>query len=495
MGRFGDWRGRRALAAIMESGLLAADFPRRAHFTHVQWARMTDEQKLESRSPEKDAHTAIAGQSTLLGHLERLARERYEPAVPTLILLWNDCPLSAIRHAAGEALLAIGTPAARAALESMLDDADYFPNDNDLAIRAVFAADPSRAFDRFAPYFDRDCVEAPGGATIPERVLWAFCPMAWVPRVGPQWNDPRAREWFASDPRWTELCVQLRRHHILGDAARNTLEHADQELVSATARRVLQDERRKTKTPRSQPDGDLLNRYCRGDHVGVWDAIRSADGIAGDFREEVLAVARETMRRVAINADLVAKRLGSRGWKALHGSLRTIPEPSHQKWMKEAEDATGASLPPTLKAFWEDVGGVDLVWNYELDEAPSLGVDLAMDEMDPLLVYPPSIVEELREEWDYERGRQNREIAGPFRLDLAPDYLHKANISGGGPYHMELPFFGADPILEGESHRLPFVEYLRMSFRWGGFPRLESHSDRADVQDFLKWISEGLEPF
>jgi hypothetical protein len=73
--------------------------------------------------------------------------------------------------------------------------------------------------------------------------------------------------------------------------------------------------------------------------------------------------------------------------------------------------------------------------------------------------------------------------------------LHKANTSGGGPYGIELPFFGADPIFANEAHELPFVDYLRLCFRWAGFPRLERHADRSDVREFLDVMSKGLVPF
>jgi hypothetical protein len=44
------------------------------------------------------------------------------------------------------------------------------------------------------------------------------------------------------------------------------------------------------------------------------------------------------------------------------------------------------------------------------------------------------------------------ELADPLYLDLAPDCLQKVQISGGGPYGIELPFLGADPIIENEAH-------------------------------------------
>jgi hypothetical protein len=163
--------------------------------------------------------------------------------------------------------------------------------------------------------------------------------------------------------------------------------------------------------------------------------------------------------------------------------------------MRRIEDITGAPLPLSVRAFWEAVGGINFVWDYESGEAPDLGVNLPMDHMDPLCVDAPEVVTHVFEDWEDQRSGINPEFADPFNLDLAPDYLHKANISGGGPYGIELPFLGADPIFAAEAHELPFVDYLRLCFRWAGFPRLERHADRPDVREFLEVMCKGLEPF
>lgn len=59
--------------------------------------------------------------------------------------------------------------------------------------------------------------------------------------------------------------------------------------------------------------------------------------------------------------------------------------------------------------------------------------------------------------------------AGPFVLPVAPDRLHKANISGGGPYGFRLPDATAEGLFIGEV-AMPFVSYLNGVFRHGGFP-------------------------
>ena len=60
---------------------------------------------------------------------------------------------------------------------------------------------------------------------------------------------------------------------------------------------------------------------------------------------------------------------------------------------------------------------------------------------------------------------------------------------------LTLPSEKADPIFENEEHNLPFVDYLRLCFRWGGFPKLEDKADGTKVQEFVASISRGFEPF
>lgn len=245
--------------------------------------------------------------------------------------------------------------------------------------------------------------------------------------------------------------------------------------------------------------GNLLARYEQGEFESVWSEIRSHPYIDGDFRAEVLEVAEATMRRVARNADMLTERLRNHGWLALifeDDALRTQPHPRDKDIFRSIEEITASPAPPSLLAFWRVVGGINWIWDYNSDmPLPNLGVDLPMDEMDPLCIAPPQGIIHNFDEWEDQKTEAEPDWIEPFQIDLSPDYLHKADISGGVPYGIELPFWGADPLFVGEKHKLPFVDYLRLSFRWAGFPRLEDHANRADVQQFVTKFGKGLEPF
>jgi hypothetical protein len=447
-------------------------------------------------SPEKRA--AIEAGAKLyrpLGDLIRkLGDARHKPAIPLLARLWRERIHRPLRIDVGHALFAMKSDEARSALEAMIEDADHLSRF--LGIRAVFERDPDRAYDYFERRFhDTNSVSV----GVAKAALHIFVPttVSFVDgkRI-PRWTEARAPSWLKQDPRWLDLCAGLRNHDVFGRSARAVLRHADPDDTAAALHRARRGEPPRRVQRRTTRVGSLLDGYKSGAFEAVWREIRSLGDIDGDLRAEVLDVAEETMRRVARNADVITERLRALGWRALMGKLRTLPSADDAKQFDRIESITGGPLPPSLRAFWTIAGGIDWVWDYKCGQPPpELGVDLPIDEMDPLCVDPAGVVGYLLEEWEEQRKQPDPDLVDPFRLSLAPDYLHKANISGGAPYTIELPFFGADPLFAYERHELPFVDYLRLSFSWAGFPGLDEHGDREDVQRFVSTFGQGLEPF
>jgi hypothetical protein len=238
---------------------------------------------------------------------------------------------------------------------------------------------------------------------------------------------------------------------------------------------------------------DYLQRYVSGDRQAVWDDLRA---LGAAVRQEphahvAEAVARETMRRVRRNCQRIVDRLavsgyefgvypdGSTGYYTL-GAL-VAPTPAFASDRSRIEGAIG-QLPLSLTAFWEEVGSVDLVGRRQ--GWPEL--------LDPLVVYPP---EAISSDLDSMEVDEHGEFRPPaiFEGGLAPDYLHKDNISGGAPYAVELPNAGVDFLLLNERHALFFVDYLRFAIlRWGGLPGLD---DRGLKFEPLAHLIAGLEPF
>lgn len=458
--------------------------------------RTSRSKRARPTSPEERAE--IEADATFYGPLGKMIRKlgdaRYEPAIPLLARIWREHTPRRLRIEAGHALFAMKTDEARRALESMIEDDDHLSCF--LGVRAVFERDPDRAYDYFERRFFSD---GAGPAAVAWQALDMFVPSTESYVEGkrvPRWTEARAPAWLKQDPRWLDLCARLRRHETFGDIARSVLRHAEPDDAAAALRRVRLVEPAKSIERRSKRVGNLLDRYKAGEFEAVWRDIRALGDIDGDLRAEVLAVAEEAMRRVARNADVLSERLHAAGWRPLFGQLRSPPSSGDVKMFEKVEAISGGPLPPTLRAFWTVVGGIDWVWNYDCGEPlPDLCADTPMDEMDPLCVHAASDIGYLLEEWEAQRDQPDPDLVDPFRLELAPDHWHKANISGGAPYSIILPFFGADPEFAYERHNLPFLDYLRLSFRWAGFPGLDEYGDDPDVIRFVQEFGKGLEPF
>ena len=252
---------------------------------------------------------------------------------------------------------------------------------------------------------------------------------------------------------------------------------------------------------------NYLERYRNGECEQVWSDLQALGAAVREepHYSEARAVATETMRRVRWTCELLVSRLRALGYlfgTYPDGSTAYYKEgplvgPSNHTRADCAElEAEAGPLPLSLVAFWEEVGVVYFVGMHP--EWP--------DGLDPLVVSPPAaalcdISEVAGNDW-FEKsfysqlkgalGHKNFE-APKFFAGLAPDDLHKDNVSGGDPYGLYLPNPAADFTLVYERHDLPFVAYLRLAIlRWGGFPGLEG---RGEPFAPLAALVADLEPF
>jgi hypothetical protein len=130
-------------------------------------------------------------------------------------------------------------------------------------------------------------------------------------------------------------------------------------------------------------------------------------------------------------------------------------------------------LPLALKLFWQRVGSVDFCgahpdWEL-LPEHPDFEPDLYSD---PLVVAPPSVaLEELDEFLADKEERLKCNV--PYLVPVAPDFYHKADVSGGMFYNISVPAIADDPPLNDEWHKTTFINYLELTVKWAGFPGLE----------------------
>jgi hypothetical protein len=212
---------------------------------------------------------------------------------------------------------------------------------------------------------------------------------------------------------------------------------------------------------------ECIERYKNGECLGVWKDLMALGPAVRDEPDWSQAgeVVVEMMSRVRRNCETIISRLGQMGYDFTRypgGSRRygdmppfTPPSDDMREAQMELEDAAGP-LPLSLTTFWEVVGAVDLV---------GMGPGWP-DGLDPLVVDPPEgALAWIEDSYGEEDG---------LFAALAPDDLHKDNVSGGDPYGVRLPQPAVDFIFENEPHGMYFVDYLRLAIlKWGGFPGLD----------------------
>ena len=156
-------------------------------------------------------------------------------------------------------------------------------------------------------------------------------------------------------------------------------------------------------------------------------------------------------------------------------------------------EKTGVFLPLSLRAWIEEVGDVNLAgahprlcfWEDE---------DFAGTYADPLMVTPRLFLWEM-EAWLEERD--TGEAQEPLDAVLGWDGKAKARLAVADEqldygYSVALPDAAADAALKGAPHDTAFVDYLRLAFRWGGFPGWAQGKDPP--QQELAFLTDGLLP-
>lgn len=245
----------------------------------------------------------------------------------------------------------------------------------------------------------------------------------------------------------------------------------------------------------------LYERYQEGFYQEVYDELLAMQENIYEtaIYEEALLIMKEIMRRVRFNTELIIPRLHKMGYLFLKGGFwdnysseeRSLVEKEYPifqpptldtpKHIAELEQFTG-SLPLSLKCWYEQVGAINLIGLFPSNErvyGPILD-PLYVNSVKMALQMVTSLVNLNMWEEDH-------------MLILAPDHYHKYGYSGAGSYNIALPCIAADANFLNEPHHTTFVNYLRVCFRWGGFPGLEFNNRLS--QNELGFLTKDLLPF
>jgi len=273
----------------------------------------------------------------------------------------------------------------------------------------------------------------------------------------------------------------------------------------------------------------ILDRYRQGDCAAVWaEMVDMGEEIRGrKIRPDAEAVAAETMRRARKNLETLIPRLRDLGYEFRSPKPLRLAPRNAEELRKKLEKSVGGRLPLSLAAWWMQIGEVSFLGNHPrllAEKADPLAfgpIDSAFDRASGPPFLPPARAWETSiEAWRRKlraEGRNPAEIeaelapaivlfqeqdaendrirAAPVdpreRFAFGPDQDAKAEIRGG-LVEVHLPAASADFPLEGVSGRPYFVEYLRESFRFGGFRGWADHPDPPNRD--LSLLTQGLLP-
>jgi hypothetical protein len=240
--------------------------------------------------------------------------------------------------------------------------------------------------------------------------------------------------------------------------------------------------------------GRWLDRYLDGDCLETWVTLY---GYGKQCREDpefedwddVVAVVRETMRRTRRNVERLVELLPAAGWQFRNRESVHVPPPEGIETDLDALEGEIGRLPLSLRFWLEEVGTVSLAgtnksWDYDFVDYLEVETSVAA----------------IRREYADWRDARGRGWRLPFRISIAPDYLHKNDVGGGASYSLIAPDDDIDGFLWNEYHQTTFVNYLRIAFTWGGLlgwdrPGLPSAERYAGDPPQALWdIASKLEP-
>ena len=224
----------------------------------------------------------------------------------------------------------------------------------------------------------------------------------------------------------------------------------------------------------------------------MWHELRQFGATIPDpvLVEEAQLVCDEMAHRARHNINLIVERLRNEGFRfhsnddaqtpALPFVRATARAGEHADWLQR----TFGPLPMTVLSWVRLVGDVWLVGTHP-QWPESAAADPLVIELEGSRYPGASMRDFFASEFEVWREQAGEDpSADRFVLPVAPDRLHKRNVSGGPAYGIVLPDGCVDGLFVGET-TMPFVAYLNWVFRNGGFPGPTASASQWRVKQAL----------
>ena len=245
---------------------------------------------------------------------------------------------------------------------------------------------------------------------------------------------------------------------------------------------------------------DFYNRYINGeDGRSVYNDIYALgqDAFNDKNFDDVQKVMIETFNRVAFNLEIIFSAL-----KSIKYAFKTefqcssdkpllAPLPNTDELLLKLDKATSGfgQVPYSLKLFYKIVGTCNFGWDYE--NRPELFWEYAdpiqITSLDDLVSYISD------DDWKEYMSEELENGAQYPYLELAADYYHKDNVSGGLPYSIQITKAPCiDSLFLNEPNGTNFINYLRICMENCGFSRITEPAYENDYQEFFDKVKPQL---
>lgn len=188
-----------------------------------------------------------------------------------------------------------------------------------------------------------------------------------------------------------------------------------------------------------------------------------------EFRMEAMNYGRQIMAQARSHILKIIDNLEQAHYRWVDSeSVYIKPEDDTLEWLESLFEA-GIFLPVSLQAWILEVGRVNLTGTHP--DWPKSGYVFDASARRNGVIYTDPLVVELPQDYlDYLYEEWSEEKIGPFVVDIAPDHITKANVSGGPPYTVPADRPRVESILNNERHCCSFTGYIRRAVYWRGFP-------------------------
>ncbi|HZY37366.1 MAG TPA: hypothetical protein VFE53_11990 [Mucilaginibacter sp.] len=245
----------------------------------------------------------------------------------------------------------------------------------------------------------------------------------------------------------------------------------------------------------------FYNRYLNGeDGRSVYDDIYDLglDAFNDKYFDDVQKVMIETFSRVAFNLQIIFSELKNINYafktEFQYNSDRPLmaPLPDTDKLLIKVDKALKdfGQIPFSLKLFYKIVGSCDLSWNYKKNQEMfwEYADPIQINSLDDIVSYVSD--GDWKEYMDEVLEDDNSQYAS---IELAADYYHKDNISGGPPYSIQITREPSiDSLFLNEPNETTFINYLRICMENCGFSRITEPEYKNNYKAFFEKVKPQL---